>query len=124
MLATADDAAERVTLPAQLGPPEGQPAALTDQPTTEVELDVLPGGAGLEPEPTLSEEEPPGPQPLHEQALHEQPLDEAAAVDEPALEQPTVEEPSLEEQGYVVDDPEAPAEEPHTERRPRAGNDE
>jgi DivIVA domain-containing protein len=119
VLATADDAAERVTLPEQLGPPEGQPAALTDQPTTEVELDVLPGGAGLEPEPTFPEDAPPGPQPLHEQ-----PLDEAAAVDEPELEQPTVEEPSLEEQGYVADEPEAPAEEPDTERRPRAGNDE
>ena len=123
VLATADDAAERVTLPEQLGAPEGQPAALTDQPTTEVELDVLPGGAGLEPEPTLPEEASPRPQPLHEQ-----PLDEAAAVDEPEFEQPTVEEPSLEEQGYVADEPEAPAEEPaeepDTERRPRAGNDE
>jgi DivIVA domain-containing protein len=124
VLATADDAAERVTLPEQLGPPEGQPVALTDQPTTEVELDVLPGGAGLEPEPELPEEAPPGPQPLHEQALHEQPLDEAAAVDEPELDQPTVEEPSLEEQGYLADEPEAPAEELDTERRPRAGNDE
>jgi DivIVA domain-containing protein len=125
VLATADDAAERVTLPEQLGPPESQPAALTDQPTTEVELDVLPGGAGLgEPDPTLPEEAPPGPQPLHDQPLHEQPVDESAAVDEPDLDQPTLEEPSLEEQGYAVDEPEEPAEEPDTERRPRAGNDE
>jgi DivIVA domain-containing protein len=125
VLATADDAAERVTLPEQLGPPEGQAAALTDQPTTEVELDVLPGGAGLgEPDPTHPEEAPPGPQPLQEQPLHDQPLDEAAAVDEPDLDQPTLEEPSLEEQGYAVDEPEEPADEPDTERRPRAGNDE
>jgi DivIVA domain-containing protein len=125
VLATADDASERVTLPEQLGPPEGQAAALTDQPTTEVELDVLPGGAGLEePDPTLPEEAPPGPQPLQEQPLHEQPLDEAAAVDEPDLDQPTLEEPSLEEQGYAVDEPAEPADEPDTERRPRAGNDE
>ena len=125
VLATADDAAERVTLPEQLGPAVDEAAALTDQPTTEVELDVLPGGAGLEdPEAPPLSDEPPGPQPLQEQPLHEQPLDEAAAVDEPDLDQPTLEEPSLEEQGYAVDEPDEPADEPDTERRPRAGNDE
>ncbi len=123
VLATADDAAERVTLPEQLGPPEGQAAPLTDQPTTEVELDVLPGGAGLEePDPTLPEEAPPGPG-LREQPLPEQPLGEPGE-DDPELDQPTVEEPSLEEQGYAADEQEEPAEEPDPERRPRAGNDE
>jgi DivIVA domain-containing protein len=78
ILATADDAGERVTLPEQLGPaeesgfseqlPPAEPAGpdevveadLTDQPTTEVELDVLPGGAGLEePQPTEEYDEEP-----------------------------------------------------------------
>jgi DivIVA domain-containing protein len=117
VLATADDAAERVTLPEQLGPPEGQPAVLTDQPTTEVELDVLPGGAGLEdPEPTLQEEAPPGPGP------YEQPPDEQQ-LGEPDVDQPTLEERALEEQDYA-EEPGLPADEPDTERRPRAGNDE
>jgi DivIVA domain-containing protein len=104
VLATADDASERVTLPEQLGPPAGQPAALTDQPTTEVELDVLPGGAGLdEPDPALDEEVPPG--------------------TEPDADQPTLEERAVEEQDYA-EEPGPPADEPETERRPRAGNDE
>ncbi|MET0835723.1 MAG: hypothetical protein ABWY97_02980, partial [Thermoleophilaceae bacterium] len=60
---TADDAAERVSLPEQLGPDEEPvPGELTEQPTTEVELDVLPGGAGMEePEPTEAYEQAPGP---------------------------------------------------------------
>ena len=63
VLATADDAAERVSLPEQLGPDEEPvPGELTEQPTTEVELDVLPGGAGMEePEPTEAYEQAPGP---------------------------------------------------------------
>jgi DivIVA domain-containing protein len=55
VLATADEAAERVSLPEQLGPgvEEELPGDLPDQTTTEVELDVLPGGAGMvDPEPT------------------------------------------------------------------------
>jgi DivIVA domain-containing protein len=43
VLATADDAMERVTLPEPLVDTEETPA---DTPTAEVELDVLPGGAG------------------------------------------------------------------------------
>ena len=107
VLATADDAAERVTLPEQLGPAVDEAAALTDQPTTEVELDVLPGGAGLEdPEaPPLSDEPLPGPA-LHEPPLQQQPFEEPA-------EQPTEESAQL-----------LPEEEPGDEHRPRAGNDE
>jgi DivIVA domain-containing protein len=105
VLATADDAAERVRLPEQLGPPADAATALTDQPTTEVELDVLPGGAGLEDpdEPPVVDETLPGP------ALHEEPLQQEP-IGEPA-EPPTEEE-------------ELPAEEPGDEHRPRAGNDE
>jgi DivIVA domain-containing protein len=42
VLATADDAMERVKMPEPLREPD---AAVTESPTTEVELDVLPGGA-------------------------------------------------------------------------------
>jgi DivIVA domain-containing protein len=55
VLATADDALERVKMPEPLrAEEEGQPA---DQPTAEVELDVLQGGAGQEED----EVEPPPP---------------------------------------------------------------
>jgi DivIVA domain-containing protein len=132
VLATADDAAERVSLPEQLGPPEAEPVALTDQPTSEVELDVLPGGAGLEdPDPALQEDTA-----LHEQALGEQgaleepapldetaPLDEAAAAGEPPPEQETVEQQALEDRSYEGE-PEPPPEEVDDEQRRRAGNDE
>jgi DivIVA domain-containing protein len=118
VLATADDAAERVSLPEQLGPPEGEPTPLTDQPTSEVELDVLPGGAGLEdPEPTLQEET----------ALHEQAFGEPGALEEPAgeppLEQETVEQQALEDRSYEGE-PEPLPEEVDDEQRRRAGNDE
>jgi DivIVA domain-containing protein len=48
VLATADDAVERVQMPAPLLPPEPEDEELTegDPPTAEVELDVLEGGAG------------------------------------------------------------------------------
>jgi cell division initiation protein len=77
VLATADDAAERVSLPEQLGPEDEQGVAeelgpaeplgpsegleddLPDQPTTEVELDVLPGGAGLDDPDTVGPDEEP-----------------------------------------------------------------
>jgi DivIVA domain-containing protein len=45
VLATADDAIERVQLPAPLREAEAGPAQETDTPTAEVELDLLPGGA-------------------------------------------------------------------------------
>lgn len=114
VLATADEAAERVTLPEQLGPPEGEPTVLTDQPTTEVELDVLPGGAGLvDPgEPPLADE------PLPPPALYQQPFEEPAA---PA-DDDTVEHDALQEHADLPG--EAPDEEPGGEHRPRAGNDE
>jgi DivIVA domain-containing protein len=51
VLATADDALERVKMPQPLRQPE---ASVADSPTTEVELDVLPGGAAE------SSDEPPG----------------------------------------------------------------
>jgi DivIVA domain-containing protein len=109
VLATADEAAERVTLPAQLGPPEAEAAALTDQPTTEVELDVLPGGAGMSgPDEAAPIEEPqPGP------ALYQQPLDEPAAPAEDTVEHAAVEEPTELLEDGAGDEP-----------RPRAGNDE
>ena len=115
VLATADDAAERVKLPEQLGPAAVDEApGLTDQPTTEVELDVLQGGAGLEdPEaPPLTDDPLPGPA-LHEPPLEQQPFEEPAVepFEEPA-EQPTEESAEL------------PSEEPGGEPRPRAGNDE
>jgi DivIVA domain-containing protein len=112
VLATADDASERVTLPEQLGPPPDEAAALTDQPTTEVELDVLPGGAGME-EPPAGEEPLPGP------ALYEHPLDEPAPPGEPTVEQEALEEP-----GHEGQPEDLPSEEPEDERRPRAGKDE
>jgi DivIVA domain-containing protein len=131
VLATADDAAERVSLPEQLGPPEAEPVPLTDQPTSEVELDVLPGGAGLEdPDPALQEEA------IHEQAFGEPgaleepaPLDEtahsdeAAAAGEPPPEQETVEQQALEDRSYEGE-PEPLPEEVDDEQRRRAGNDE
>jgi DivIVA domain-containing protein len=43
VLATADDAIERVKMPEPLREPD---AAAAESPTTEVELDLLPGGAG------------------------------------------------------------------------------
>jgi DivIVA domain-containing protein len=115
VLATADEAAERVTLPEQLGPPADETTALTDQPTTEVELDVLPGGAGLEEtdEPLSADEAPPGPA-LYQQPLEEPPLEQP--LDEAATEQPTEEAAALPE--------EPPDEEPGDEERRRAGNDE
>jgi DivIVA domain-containing protein len=120
VLATADDAAERVTLPEQLGPPEGEAAALTDQPTTEVELDVLPGGAGIEdPDASAAGDEPlPGP------ALYEQPLDESGAPGEETLEHDALEEPAPGERGYEGEPQQPPVEQPGEERPPRAGNDE
>jgi DivIVA domain-containing protein len=113
VLATADEAAERVTLPEQLGPPEEESTVLTDQPTTEVELDVLPGGAGLEePGEPLSDE------PLPPPALYQQPLEEPAApADDDTVEHEAIEEPAEEPA-------EAPDEAPGGEQRPRAGNDE
>jgi DivIVA domain-containing protein len=115
VLATADDAAERVTLPEQLGPPEAEPTMLTDQPTTEVELDVLPGGAGIE--------DPVGPglvdEPLPPPALYEQPLDEPAA---PGEDDTVEHEAVVEEPAELPTD--LPDEEPGDEHRPRAGNDE
>jgi cell division initiation protein len=94
VLATADDAAERVSLPQQLGPVEVEPPAdLPDQPTTEVEFDVLPGGAGNEePEPT-------------------QRFEPADLPDEPA---------DLSEEPAEL--PEEPDTDP--QQRPRAGHDE
>ena len=96
VLATADDAAERVSLPQQLGPVEVEPPAdLPDQPTTEVELDVLPGGAGIEePEPTQRFEDEPAELPEEPAELPEEP---AGLPDEPDTE---------------------------PQQRPRAGNDE
>jgi DivIVA domain-containing protein len=121
VLATADDAAERVTLPEQLGPPEEEAAALTDQPTTEVELDVLPGGAGME---DLDEQAAAG-EPLPGPALYEQPPEEPAAPGEPTLEHDALEDEALEEGAYEGEAQELPAEEPEEEGRPpRAGNDE
>jgi DivIVA domain-containing protein len=56
VLATADDALERVKLPEPLREDEEGPTA--DQPTAEVELDLLPGGATQEePEPAAAPEE-------------------------------------------------------------------
>jgi DivIVA domain-containing protein len=132
VLATADDAAERVSLPEQLGPPEGQPVPLTDQPTSDVELDVLPGGAGLEePDPALQEDTA-----LHEQAFGEpgaleEPapldetahLDEAATAGEPPHEQETVEQQALEDRSSEGE-PEPLPEEVDDKQRRRAGNDE
>jgi cell division initiation protein len=46
VLATADDAIERVKLPEPLLAAEAGPAEAADSPTAEVELDLLPGGAG------------------------------------------------------------------------------
>jgi cell division initiation protein len=67
VLATADDAAERVSLPDQLAEPEepgvpeqlgpAEPDDLNDQPTTEVELDVLPGGAGVDEPDTIGRDD-------------------------------------------------------------------
>ena len=56
VLRTADDAQERVTLPELLRDPDTEPqpdgagAVPDDQPTGEVELDVLPGGAAADDE--------------------------------------------------------------------------
>ena len=56
VLATADDAMERVTIPQPLREPAAEPT------TTEVELDVLPGGAAEEPaELEVPTHEAPGP---------------------------------------------------------------
>ena len=55
VLATADDAIERVQLPEPLREAEAE-SAPADPPTAEVELDLLPGGAG-EGEPGLPEDE-------------------------------------------------------------------
>ena len=130
VLATADDAAERVSLPEQLGPPEGQPVPLTDQPTSEVELDVLPGGAGLEDPDAALREEAIQEQAFGEPGALEEPasldetarLDEAAAAGEPPLEQETVEQQAVEE--HYEGEPEPPPEEVDDEQRRRAGNDE
>jgi DivIVA domain-containing protein len=67
VLATADDAIERVKMPEPIREPEGAGA---DSPTTEVELDVLPGGAAegtdeleaVEEEPAEGEPPPEDPQ--------------------------------------------------------------
>ncbi len=51
VLRTADDAQERVTLPEMLTEPETETDEVADdQPTGEVELDVLPGGAAADDE--------------------------------------------------------------------------
>ena len=55
VLATADDAIERVKMPEPLREPD----AATDSPTAEVELDVLPGGAGEGGDSETPEESPP-----------------------------------------------------------------
>ena len=60
VLATADDAAERIKLPEGLRVAEPAPA---EPPTTEVELDVLPGGAAEGPEPAHPGPEAPRPGP-------------------------------------------------------------
>ncbi len=63
VLATADEAAERVTLPEGLAPepaelppealpPDGPESDPSDPPTAEVELDLLPGGAATRRRPT------------------------------------------------------------------------
>jgi cell division septum initiation protein DivIVA len=47
VLATAEDASERVTQPAMIAEPEPEPDTEEEAPpTSEVDLDVLPGGAG------------------------------------------------------------------------------
>jgi DivIVA domain-containing protein len=98
VLATADDAAERVSLPEQLEPGEEELAGeLPEQPTTEVELDVLPGGAGMgEPEPT-------------------EPIEPTAPVEPADAGEPTA---ATEEQPALPEEPEI------ERQRPRAGNDE
>ncbi|MBD0283414.1 MAG: DivIVA domain-containing protein [Thermoleophilaceae bacterium] len=55
VLATADDAIERVKMPEPLRESD----ATTDSPTAEVELDVLPGGAGEGGDSETPEESPP-----------------------------------------------------------------
>jgi DivIVA domain-containing protein len=69
VLATADDASERVSFPDQLTEPDehgvpdelgpAEADELPDQPTTEVELDVLPGGAGVGEADTAGQDEEP-----------------------------------------------------------------
>jgi cell division initiation protein len=110
VLATADDAAERVSLPEHLGPLEGElPDELPDQATTEVELDVLPGGAGVE-----------GPEPVPGEGIH----DPSGLPEEREVEH---QEPGVEHQGPGVEprrpevEPQHPGVEP---QRPRAGNEE
>ena len=96
VLATADDALERVKLPERLLEAEAGPAEVADTPTAEVELDLLPGGAGG------PEAGPPG---------EELPVEELPAEDE-LPEQDT--EESLVEPPFEDDLPE---DEPRGERR-------
>ena len=99
VLATADDASERLTLPEQLGPAEEQAALPADQPTAEVELDVLPGGAGLDDRGQELEDDELAEPGLQEEPLEGAPLDEAP-LDEPPLEQAPLDDRTLEEQAY------------------------
>jgi hypothetical protein len=80
VLATADDAMERVKMPEPLRQPD---AAAADSPTSEVELDVLPGGAeGTDELEVSAAAEPTEGEPPPEQA---EPLPEGA---EPVEEDP------------------------------------
>lgn len=57
VLATADDATERLTLPQMLSDPNAGDGDDPDQPTSEVELDVLEGGAAEDEPPTEEADE-------------------------------------------------------------------
>ena len=85
VLATADDAIERVKMPEPLREPEPAP----DSPTAEVELDVLPGGAA-EQETARPVEDAAAP--IEEAPA---PIDEAGAAGEGSQEQETVERDPL-----------------------------
>jgi cell division initiation protein len=82
VLATADDAIERVKLPEPLLEREAGPEEPAESPTAEVELDLLPGGAG-EPgaEPSEYEEQPLAEE-LPEDAVGASPSEEAPPADD------------------------------------------
>ena len=87
VLATADDAIERVKLPEPLLEAEAGPEEPAESPTAEVELDLLPGGAGqAEDEPPAYEEQPPAEE-LPEDEAGESPPEEALP-EEVAEEEP------------------------------------
>ena len=88
VLATADDAIERVKLPEPLLEREAGPEEPAESPTAEVELDLLPGGAG-EPEAESSEyEEQPLPEELPEDAVGASPSEEAPPADDAPEDEP------------------------------------